>query len=176
MRSLWIVPALLLVAVVTGSPAQAANSGATVVKKQTIHLVVTGFDAAVARANGYPTMRPDNVVPGNCGTSFIYIYNGNKDPYTGQNFGGRGYGYNTGYTVINSVASFKWHVIVTGPSWSKNDYDPGHATGKSWTGHNHWAVPNAGQYVAQVVTISTATLVDGRVCNSVGPFDEVNVT
>lgn len=137
---------------------------------------VGGFDAAVARAHG--VIQPRNVLGGTCGTSYIYIYNGNADPYTGVNYGGRGYGYNTGFSVRAPVVGFYWQVVVTGPSWDKVDHDNGHNLygGRTWVGHNHWKTTSPGLYVAAVDFYSTATLSDGTICYTNGPSDNVDVT
>lgn len=97
----------------------------------------------------------------NCGTSYIYLYNGNQPS-------GRGYNYSTGFYDTcrpdnAPTIDFIWKVKAIGPGWTKTDYDPGHPINSySQNLFNHWATPNKGAYQTCIVpTGSIAYLSDG---------------
>jgi len=117
---------------------------------------------------------PNGYVSGQCGISYVYLYNGNEPS-------GRGYHYDTGFKDTcasrNAPAvDFVWHVTVTGPGWRKADYDNGHPIYTyNLNLHNHWATPNAGVYNACVVQAAYANLSNGGTAYSGDPCGATNI-
>lgn len=118
---------------------------------------------------------PNGASVGPCGTSFVYLSNGDIDG-SGKLVTGRGYHYSTGFYDVDikhydPAVDFTWHVRVTGPNWNKLDYDNGHPIySYSWSGYNHWHTGSPGTYQAQVVATAVAYLASGGACYSQGPI------
>lgn len=161
-----------------GAPAN-ATSGA-----METHMVVTGFDAAVAKAHGYhivtvngveasvkdgtTTPTPYDYLKGNCGDSWLFMDGGTLE-----------FTYTTGFQNLALPADwFGWEVVIVGP----NGYNPdwtwgGPMFGTGWsTGNVQVHVGSAGWYDGLVVPGgSWVILIDGSVCYSEGPMSGTQV-
>jgi hypothetical protein len=182
---------MLLAFLVSSSFSSAANARPQAVKV-TMPMVQTGFDEAVANANGYQVKVIDGVarsvkvsngpvkaaatpsgpvahaevVTGNCGASFLY--------YAAA--GGRKADIYTGFDIWRAPAiSYGWKVAAT---------DKAGVGSRSWSGglafrwnwETHWMTYHSvsGYSFAQVVS-GHALLADGTICTSGLPSDSTNL-
>jgi hypothetical protein len=185
---------LLLSATATGASAApptaatqpAAVAQATAVPPKGAVLVgmkVTGFNAEVARANGYivktdaqgqqysvkPGVAEERAIPviwGNCGMSWIY-YNA---------IGNSSASINTGFSLYWPAVSYWWFVRINDAGGQNNHIWAGGLNRLyGWSAYKNVPGLSHGLSVATVSTASSAILADGRVCTSGGPSDLDNV-
>ena len=129
---------------------------------------VVGFDAKVAAANGFSGQPaspaegiPTSVDPGNCGFSYVELYD----------VGVRKYRMDTGFGVAGSAISYTWSVRVTSSGYLRNfGYSGGLFFRSSWTNSPDpvASIPQAGNVAAYVQT-GRVTLSNGSICETVHP-------
>lgn len=130
----------------------------------------------VLGAEAVNTPSPDGSVSGNCGTSYVYLYNGNLPS-------GLGYHYDTGFkdtciSMSSPSIDYTWHVTITHPGYVRPDYDNGHPIYTYNLGlNNHWSTVgfSTGTYVACVVQPSGAYLQNGGYASSGGPCGAASI-
>lgn len=167
------------------SPASARQPAVPVGHVLRAGMVVVRFDRAVADANGYEirvdkvgreySVRkgspPSDVAPagdpvkdGACGVSFIWF----------DATGGRHASIDTGFGVNGSAIRYSWHVsIFDGIGSSTRDWGGGLFFRATWEGTSDFASGTTGYAWATVNSATSwAALTDGRVCYSVGPWDD----
>lgn len=164
------------------TPAQAASHVTTRPASIRMPMTVVGFDAAVAKENGYPTTPPRNLaslgdsapstdradaqpmgqVFGNCGFSYVDLYEA----------GTRKYRMDTGFGLNHSAVRYRWSVHVYAPGYSHyGNYGGGLFFRNTWTNKDGYDVnPQAAYTIAYVVT-GEATLSNGAVCQTGHPSD-----
>jgi hypothetical protein len=145
---------------------------------------VTGFNAEVARANGYIvktdaqgrqySVKPGAageraaipVIWGNCGMSWVY-YNA---------IGNSSATINTGFSLYWPAVSYWWFVRINDAGGQNNHIWAGGLNRLyGWSAFKTVPGLSHGLSVATVSTASSAILADGRVCTSGGPSDLDNV-
>jgi len=159
-------------------------------------MVVVGFDADIARANGFTVatrpdgtlyrvedpvpstpvpasqlslpsaVRPENVVTGNCGSSFVELYD----------VGVRRYHVSTGFGVVSPAVGYTWSTNVIAPSAADNYTHRWH--GVLWGNYafqmDGYADIRAGSWTTAKATGWT-THVNGDICQSLGPISSISV-
>lgn len=137
------------------------------------YLVVTTSDGQEFKLKDSPELRelsktvssktysPKNTVPGNCGTSWLYMSGGKKQ-----------YRIRTGFRLVRPLRAmaYNWNVGVLGPSPNRIHLAGGLLARDRWsTAFRKRGKP--GPYAARVNEGSSALLVGGLVCKSKGPAD-----
>lgn len=149
-------------------------------------MVVVGFDRSVAEANGYEirvdsqgrqysvpkgtplSVQPnDPVLTGDCGSSFIFF----------NAYGGHHATVDTGFGVNGSAFQYSWHVsIFDNIGGSTRDWGGGLFFRATWEGTSDFLSGTTGYAWAQVNSATSwASLTDGRVCYSMGPWDWTDI-
>ena len=147
-------------------------------------MALVGFDREVAAANGYEIrtdaqgveysvpigtpsqetlggglVTPQTTVTGNCGSSYVELYD----------VGTLRYHMKTGFGVTQAVVSYSWSVTITGPAYSRTySYGGGLLLRNNWDATQTANVVNGGWYSAKAV--GSATTPAGAVCASLGPI------
>lgn len=154
-------------------------------------MVVVGFDADVARANGYEVatkpdgteyrvdspnadsytvedldlpseISPADVRTGNCGSSYAFLYD----------VGTRTYQVDTGFGVYNAAIGYTWSANVIAPSAAYNYTHRWH--GALWFNNafemSSTATISSGSW-ATVKATGWTTHANGDICRSLGPID-----
>lgn len=114
-------------------------------------------------------VRPQNVVSGDCGISWMYLFN----------YGSHDYATWTGYSVEAPVWFFEWFSVVNGAGntyYEEPFYDNGGSNDGTWSTENYGTVPAADMYEAAVDPPSYAFLSTWQVCVSYGPFDDTYIS
>jgi hypothetical protein len=142
-------------------------------------MVVTGVDAAVAKAHGYRVVKingrsytekigsaaPDNVVSGNCGSSYMWLYSDGSSYTTAV----------TGFNVTAAAISYSWQIIVVdNAGTAHHSFGGSLAFDSSWSGSWRSWHSVKGYSWAEVVS-GYALLWDGEICSSLYPWDWTNV-
>jgi hypothetical protein len=144
----------------------------------TVPMTITGFNAAVAKAHGYTirtnaqgqqysvaagaanAVTPDNVVDGNCGTSYIYEYA----------VGNAAVDIQTGFSITTPAVAYYWkYWMRDGGGTSSHTHGGGLALRKTWDTDDRWGALTRGHATSWVDTGSDALLANGGVCTSGGP-------
>jgi hypothetical protein len=161
-------------AVLDGTRVTAAPDGTRV----TVPMTITGFNAAVAKAHGY-TIRtnaqgrqysvksgtadavgPNNVIDGNCGSSYIYEYA----------VGNHAVDIQTGFNVNTPAVAYWWkYWMRDGGGTSSHTHGGGLALRPGWSDDERWGALTPGFATSWVDTGSDAILDNGGVCTSGGP-------
>lgn len=125
---------------------------------------VTGEE--ITKVPIFGTIQPQNVVYGDCGTSYFYLYDSIAYDDVLE--------FETGFDVNGRAVDIDWWVDIDGPggfgtSWFDSsalffatEWDSGLV--EEYTGANGW-------HEGQVRSGSNALLFDGRICFSGMPFD-----
>ena len=150
---LMVILSLVIGVQALASPASAATTEARVA----VPMYVTGFDADVAKAHGYSTARPMNVVAGDCGSSLLTLQ---ARP--------RGLHIITGFAVIHGVVAYQWAVDVHGPSGFRKTWGGSNGLDATWQGTADQGNLNPGTYSGIVTSPAYAVLEDGSICTA-GP-------
>ncbi|PKQ17510.1 MAG: hypothetical protein CVT68_08150 [Actinobacteria bacterium HGW-Actinobacteria-8] len=184
-KGIGVVVASML-ALVGAGPASAAEvepsaASPVLVSATVVPMVITGFDPQVAIDNGYEVVydeagtprladsslipgqtssigmiTPMNQVDGNCGSSWVYLYD----------VGAKKYRVDTGFAVILPAVSYSWTALVGGYSHS---WSGGLFWRKSWEASATGMVSTEGSYVASAN--GWAMFDTGFKCQSMGPID-----
>jgi hypothetical protein len=190
-----VTASLALAALLVGAPAANAASADTGTTPTTppasgAGMTVTGFDRAVAKANGYeirtdangversvkvgaagqvvPDSAPGNTIQGNCGWSWVRV-NGT---------GNRAILLESGFGVRLPVIAWEWHIVLI---------DRGGVSTQNWGPTPGPGVPQLrfsrnlsnltpGSIAAEVQSSSRVTLTDGAICVSGVHADHGTVT
>jgi hypothetical protein len=178
---LLAVTAMAAAAVIPSTAAMATASAAKPVPgpvKITAQMRVTGIDAAVARAHGFivrtnkagkqyvvksgtTAVRPDNIVGGDCGDSYMWLYAVGSHYTTAV----------TGFDLNTAAISYYWQIaVVDGAGTAYHSWGGGLAFDESWA--DTWTSWHSvtGYSWAQV-TFGTALLWNGEVCTAEYPWD-----
>lgn len=142
------------------------------VESHVADMVYVGFDPAVARANGYAVaygtdgnpysiqtqgnVQPYNMVNGNCGSSWVYLYD----------IGEKKYRVTTGWASPYSAVYYTWNAPVGGVN---HFFSGSLAFRTSWQGSRTGYVPIPGWYLASAAGVVTFS--NGHICASDGPLD-----
>ena len=151
-----------------------------------VGMTVTGFDATVAAQNGYEirtdsagrqysapqgsstlapapgdlSVAPYNVVTGNCGSSYVYLYD----------IGDKKYRVSTGFGVVAPAVGYTWSANVVGPRYNTTHrWTGGLFFRRTWQGAAVSLVNVAGVHTARAS--GWAVLSNGAICRSLGPID-----
>lgn len=124
-------------------------------------MTVTGFDPATAAKYGYPTVRPLNVVPGDCGSSYLFL--------DGQPHGLK---VRTGFDVFTPAAGYSWAVDVYGKSGFRKTWSGVLNSARSWDGTATQGSLATGTYRGIVTSPAWALLRDGTICSAGAPWEE----
>jgi hypothetical protein len=175
----------------SASTVQARTAAVPHVVKVTVPMKVTGFDAAVARAHGYvirtdaqgreysvqagaaatasasaDAVSPDNVIDGNCGSSYLYEYA----------VGNHAVDIQTGFNVTTPAVAYWWKYWMRDPGGtSSHTHSGGLAARTSWADDERWGALTPGPASAWVDTGSDALLDNGGVCTSGGPSSSATI-
>ncbi len=123
-------------------------------------MTVTGFDAATARKYGHSAVQPQNVVGGNCGSSYLFL-----DPRP------RVFFIRTGFSLTTPAVSYSWAVDGFGPTGFRATWDGGLFFRTTWDGTASRGNLAPGFYNAIVSSPSYALLANGLICSSAHPTD-----
>lgn len=183
--ALLTVAAMAAAAVIPGTAAMAAPSverHAPVPVQITAQMHVTGIDAAVARAHGFVVrtnaagkqyvarkgstgVSPNDVVSGDCGSSYMYLYPDGGDYTTAV----------TGFNVTGPAVSYGWNIVVVDDAGTAHhSWGGGLAFDSSWSGSWTSWHSVSGYSWAEVVS-GWAVLWDGDICTSLYPSDSTYV-
>jgi hypothetical protein len=168
------------VLVLTGAVGAEADDLAYATETTSVAMAPSGFDAAVAEANGYRVITGDDgkqrsvavspeaiaferalersrttYVSGPCGNSWINAVSRGNSKFI-----------STGYVVPRPVIAKNWTVQVWGWSGMPSHWWGG-ATGPSWS--SSWSFSMPGDGFANVVPGSNVVMSDGTVCASGSP-------
>ncbi len=163
-----------------GTRVTAAPDGTRV----TVPMTITGFNAAVAKAHGY-TIRtdaqgrqysvksgagdaigPNNVIDGNCGSSYIYEYA----------VGNHAVDIQTGFNITTPAVAYYWkYWMRDGGGTSSHSHGGGLALRTSWSDDERWGALTPGYATSWVDTGSDALLDNGGVCTSGGPSASTDI-
>lgn len=171
----------------SGGPARASAPSSQTPRLMSVtrvDMVVAGFDAATAKAHGYtittnakgqqisvPTAAaatssatgsatPDNVVSGNCGSSYVFLYD----------IGSKKYRVATGFGVFHSAVGYLWRANVIGPRYNyTHRWSGGLLLRRTWSGSAVGLVNVAGFHT--VKASGYTALSNGAICYSLGPID-----
>ncbi len=146
----------------------------------TMPMTIAGFDTKVAAAHGFAirtdskgrlvsvpvtasakaSVSPNNMETGNCGSSWVYIYD----------VGVKKYRVDTGFGVQTSAINYTWYVNIVGPHYDITPHwQGGLAFSTVWSTSYYGTVSYGGTYSAKAW--GQATLWNGSVCVSMGPID-----
>ncbi|MBO9556618.1 hypothetical protein [Cellulomonas sp.] len=143
-------------------------------------MVVVGYDPDVAKAHGYAIRftaegmpyavksgphlttgrgaTPDNIVTGNCGSSWVFLYD----------VGALRYSVDTGFGLVSAAVSYSWAANVVGPAYNYTPAWSGALLLKTaWSAQGARSVSLPGTYSAK--SSGTAVLATGVICRSQGP-------
>lgn len=112
---------------------------------------------------------PHNVVSGDCGISWMYLFD----------YGSHNYATWTGYSVEAPVWFFEWFSVVNGAGntyYEQPFYDNGGSNDGTWSTDHYGTVPAADTYEAAVDPPSYAFINTWQVCVSYGPFDDTYIS
>lgn len=162
----------------------AVLSAAPHATRVTTPMKIVGFDAAVARAHGYvirtdsrgrtysvkagaaATATPDNVVGGNCGSSYLWEFG----------VGNHAVDVQTGFSVNTPAVIFWWKYWMRDPGGTSNHtFGGGLNFEYGWKDDSRWGALTPGPANAWVDGGSDAILVDGVVCTTAGPGDSTYI-
>jgi hypothetical protein len=162
------------VTVLDGTRVTATPDGTRV----TAPMTITGFNAAVAKAHGYSirtdaqgrqysvkagaadAVSPNNVIDGNCGSSYIYEYA----------VGNHAVDIQTGFNITTPAVAYWWkYWMRDGGGTSSHTHGGGLALRTSWSDDERWGALTPGFATSWVDTGSDAILDNGGVCTSGGP-------
>ena len=144
-----------------------------------VPMTAVGFDPAVAISNGYAVVydhngkaalsnaslngaqsgaiaAPQDVVNGNCGNSWVWLYDVGRLKYR----------VDTGFSVVMSAVHYSWKATVGGYPYT---WSGGWAFRYSWQASATGTVSIAGYYLAYAY--GSATLSNGVICKSLDPED-----
>lgn len=165
----------------TGWAAEPSPNNPQLVSTSTVPMTVVGYDEAVARANGY-TIRftadgtpysvksttrlggaggvtTQNLVTGNCGSSYVWLYD----------IGDKKYQVSTGFGVTVSAVQYNWYANVIGPNYNyTHTWGGGLWFSNTWSGTAVGLVNIGGTYTVKAT--GHAVLSNGLICNSLGPI------
>jgi hypothetical protein len=161
-------------AVLDGTRVTASPDGTRV----TVPMTIAGFNAAVAKAHGYvirtdaqgrqysvragasDAVSPDNVIDGNCGSSYIYEYA----------VGNHAVDIQTGFNITTPAVAYWWKYWMRDRGGtSSHTHGGGLALRTSWSDDERWGALTPGFATSWVDTGSDAILDNGGVCTSGGP-------
>lgn len=148
--------------------------------KVTKGMTVVGFDRAVAEANGYEIVTlPDGTqasvkkgemtaagsttLYGNCGHSYVELYNGSG---VGQA------DFRTGFYTSIPAISYRWWVVVRDNNGTSNrNYGGGLSWQSNWTSgwQTLWLYPGGNAWATVMPEDSWALTTAGTICVSAGP-------
>jgi V8-like Glu-specific endopeptidase len=150
---------------VTTTPDKAGLLRVQLANGRIVAIPASTKDLVMRRAAQEATIGPDNVVQGNCGSSYVHVqYKANDQPVR----------MTTGFEVITAAVGYVWQVSITGPSYQYAYSAAGDlAFDTTWDGsHDSGADYPAGTYAAAVnPDESAAVLWTGDLCWSGGPTD-----
>jgi hypothetical protein len=112
------------------------------------------------RAGTSDAVSPDNVIDGNCGSSYLYEYA----------VGNHAVDIQTGFNITTPAVAYWWkYWMHDGGGTSSHTHGGGLALRTSWSDDERWGALTPGPASAWVDTGSDAILDDGGVCTSGGP-------